>query len=203
MTVTIEYFHSLSSPWAYLGAQRFYEIAARHGATIVPRPILVLQENGGIPLRTRPDARQNYHALELDRWRKYLDLPLKLKPRYYPTNPIESCYLVIAARQLGLDANLLSFRLLEALWANDRDTLDVDVRKAVADEAGLDGTALLAHAARQEVLDEWQRNKDDAIALGIFGTPNYVLDGEIFWGQDRLDFLDRKLQARAGAQPSA
>lgn len=200
MTAVIEYFHSLSSPWAYLGAQRFYAIAQRHGATIIPRPILVLQENGGIPLRTRPDARQAYHALELDRWRTHLDLPLKLKPKFYPTNPLESCYLVIAARQLGLDANLLSFRLLEALWANDRDTLNADVRRAVAIEAGLDGDALLAHAASAQVQEEWQRNKDDALALGIFGTPNYVLDGEIFWGQDRLEFLDRKLQQRAAGQ---
>lgn len=203
MTATIEYFHSLSSPWAYLGAQRFYAIAEKHGATIVPRPILVLQENGGIPLRTRPDARQAYHALELDRWRKHLGLPLKLAPKYYPTNPLDACYLVIAARQQGLDANLLSFRLLEALWADERDTLDPAVRQAVADEAGLDGAALLAHAASPAVLAEWQRNKEDAIALGIFGTPNYVLDGEIFWGQDRLEFLDRRLAERARAGRAA
>lgn len=201
MTATIEYFHSLSSPWAYLGAQRFYDIAERHGARIVPRPILVLQENGGIPLRTRPDARQRYHALELDRWRRHLGLPLQLRPRHYPTNPLGSCLMVIAARQLGLDANLLSFRLLQALWAEERDTLDPAVRRAVADEAGLDGAALLAHAEHPEVQAEWERNKADALRLGIFGTPNYVLDGEIFWGQDRLEFLDRALQARAAGEP--
>ena len=197
MALIIEYFHSLSSPWAYLGGQRFYDIAARHGATIVPRPIFVQQENGGIPLRTRPDARQNYHALELDRWRKFLDLPLKLKPAYYPTDPIGSCLMVIAARQLDVDANALSLRLLEALWANDRDVRDPEVRIAVANETGLDGAALEAFAVRDEVRAEWDKNKQDAIALGIFGTPNYVLDGEIFWGQDRLDFLDRALAARA------
>ncbi len=196
MSTTIEYFHSLSSPWAYLGAQRLYAIAERHRATVIPRPILVLQENGGIPLRTRPDARQAYHAVELDRWRRYLDLPLKLKPRHYPTQPYESCLLVIAARQLGLDANGLSFRLLEALWANERDTLDPQVRHAVALETGLDADAVVAHAASAAVREEWDRNREDALRLGIFGTPNYVLDGEIFWGQDRLEFLDRRLQER-------
>ena len=195
MSTVIEYFHSLSSPWAYLGAQRFYEIAARHGASIVPRPILVQQENGGIPLRTRPDARQRYHELELDRWRKHLNLPLKLRPKFYPTNPTEACMMVIAARQLGQDANGLSFRLLEALWADERDTLDPSVRQAIAQEMGLDGAALLAKAATDEVRAEWNSNKDDALKLGIFGTPNYVLNGEIFWGQDRLEFLDRALAA--------
>lgn len=197
MALIIEYFHSLSSPWAYLGGQRFYDIATRHGATIVPRPIFVQQENGGIPLRTRPDARQRYHALELDRWRKHLELPLKLEPRYYPTDPTQACFMVIAARQLGMDANALSLRLLEALWADERDTRSPEVRIAVAKETGLDGDALAAHAERDEVREEWEKNKRDAIALGIFGTPNYVLDGEIFWGQDRLDFLDRALTLRA------
>ncbi len=196
MTIEIEYFHSLSSPWAYLGAQRFYDIAKRHGARIIARPILVQQENGGIPLRTRPDARQRYHALELDRWRHHLNLPLKLQPKYYPTDPTQACMMVIAAGQLGLDAPALSFRLLEALWADERDTRDPTVRQAVADSIGLNGAQLLALENTPEVLAQWEKNKRDAIALGIFGTPNYVLDGEIFWGQDRLEFLDRKLAAR-------
>ncbi|MEQ9815043.1 MAG: 2-hydroxychromene-2-carboxylate isomerase [Azospirillaceae bacterium] len=195
MSRTIEYFHSLSSPWAFLGGRQLHEIAARHGATIVPRPILVQTENGGILLRTRPQARQDYHALELDRWRKFLDLPLKLQPKFYPTDPTGACLMVIAAKQAGLDAVGLSHALLTALWADDRDTKDPDVRQAIAEEIGLDGAALLAAAETEAVDAEWRKNKADAIALGIFGTPSYVLDGEIFWGQDRLPFLDRALAA--------
>lgn len=197
MSKTVLYFHSLSSPWAYLGAQRFYAIAAKHGATVVPRPILVQQENGGIPLRTRPQPRQDYHALELDRWRKHLGIPLQLQPKYYPTDPTGACHMVIAAKQLALDALPLSYALLKALWADERDTKDPAVREAVANEVGLDGPALLAKAETPEVRAEWEKNKADAIALGIFGTPTYVLDGVLFWGQDRLEFLDRALAAEA------
>lgn len=199
MSQTIHYFHSLSSPWAFLGAQQLYAIARKHGATILPKPILVQQENGGIPLRSRPQARQDYHELELDRWRKYLDLPLKLRPKHYPTDPRAACRLVIAARQEGLDALELSYQLLKALWADERDTLDPDVRKAIADSIGLDGAALLEKAESPEVAAEWEANKQEAIDLGIFGTPTYVLDRELFWGQDRLDFLDRALEAKAKA----
>jgi 2-hydroxychromene-2-carboxylate isomerase len=200
MSETILYFHSLSSPWAFLGAQNLYAIARRHGAEIIPKPIFVQEENGGIPLRSRPTARQDYHALELDRWRKHLDLPLKLKPKYYPTVPLEACYMVIAARQSGVDALELSYQLLKALWADERDTKDPEVRRAIADAIGLDGEALLAKAATPEVAAEWEANKAEALALGIFGTPTYVLDGVIYWGQDRLDFLDRALAAKTGVQ---
>lgn len=200
MSETILYFHSLSSPWAYLGAQRLYAIARKHGAEIIPKPIFVQEENGGIPLRSRPNARQEYHAVELDRWRRYLDLPLNLKPKYYPTVPLEACYMVIAARQSGVDALTLSYELLKALWADERDTKDPEVRRAVADAIGLDGAALLAKSQTPEVAAEWEANKAEALSLGIFGTPTYALDGVIYWGQDRLDFLDRALTAKTGVK---
>lgn len=80
--VTLSAFYGISSPWAYLGAERMIAIAKKHGVKLIHRPIRVIQANGGIPLRTRPDSRQQYHEVELDRWRKYLDIPLNLKPKF-------------------------------------------------------------------------------------------------------------------------
>lgn len=80
--VTLSAFYGISSPWAYLGAERLLAIAKKHGVKLIHRPIRVIQANGGIPLRTRPDSRQQYHEVELDRWRKYLDIPLNLKPKF-------------------------------------------------------------------------------------------------------------------------
>lgn len=80
--VTLSAFYGISSPWAYLGAERMVAIARKHGVKLIHRPIRVIQANGGIPLRTRPDSRQQYHEVELDRWRKYLDIPLNLKPKF-------------------------------------------------------------------------------------------------------------------------
>jgi 2-hydroxychromene-2-carboxylate isomerase len=197
MSRTIVYFHSLSSPWAYLGGPRFHDIVRRHDLKVLLRPTTIVQENGGIPLRTRPDPRQTYHALELDRWRKHLNMPLQLKPKHYPTDPTGSARMVIAADRAGLDALRLSHALLHALWSEERDVKDPEVRRAVADAQGLDGAALLAASQTPEVIAAWEASHQEAIAAGVFGTPTYVLDGERFWGQDRLEFLDRALAAGA------
>ncbi|WP_291297374.1 2-hydroxychromene-2-carboxylate isomerase [Elioraea sp.] len=191
MTDAIEYFHSLSSPWAYLGGPRLAEIAARYRVPILCRPITVLTENGGVLLRTRPDARQRYHEVELDRWRRHLGMPLNLRPKHYPTDPKPAALVVIAARRAGHDAAALSHAFLRALWAEERDTKDAGVLAAIADAEGLPGAALVAAAAAPEVEAEWTANRAAAIAGGMFGTPNYVWRGVIHWGQDRLDFLER------------
>lgn len=189
----IECFYSLSSPWAYLGGPRLHAIAARHGVAIDHRPITVLEENGGIRLRTRPEARQRYHAVELARWRDHLGMRLDLAPRHYPTDPKPAALLVIAARRMGRDPGGLSHALLRALWAEGADYADPAQLARIADAHGFDGAALLAEAQAPDVEAEWQENRAEAIARGCFGTPNYIWRGEIFWGQDRLEFLDRAI----------
>ena len=198
-------FYSLSSPWAYFAGPRLVDIARRHHARLILKPYdfqAVVTQTGGVPLRTRPPARHTYHALELDRWRKYLGMPMNLAPRYYPeliTDPDwnkRPGWMVIAAQEQGLDAARLSHALLRALWAEERDTAQAEVRIAVANENGLDGAALHAAEISASVQALYKRFSDEAVAQGIFGAPIFVLDGERFWGQDRLDFLDRALDAR-------
>lgn len=193
MSREIVYFHSLSSPWAYLGGPRFHEIVRKHDLTVVLRPTTILQENGGIPLRTRPTARQSYHELELDRWRKHLDMPLVLRPAHYPANPQYSARMVIAADTLGWDALRLSHALLRALWSEERDILDTQTRIDVANAEGMDGTRLAEMQDSPDIMALWEKSHAEASEAGVFGTPTYVLDGERFWGQDRLEFLDRRL----------
>lgn len=198
----IQYFHSLSSPWAYLGGPRLAEIASRYNVAIVCRPITVLTENGGILLRTRPEPRQRYHAIELDRWRRHLGMPLNLAPRHYPTDPKPAGLLVIAAQRAGHDAARLSHAILRALWAEEEDTKDPAVLARIADREGFPGATLLAASAAPEAEAEWQANRRAAIAGGMFGTPNYVWRGIIHWGQDRLGFLERMIASDL-APPSA
>lgn len=194
----LQVFYGISSPWAYLGAQRAYAIAERTGAALELRPIRVIQATGGIPLRSRPQARQDYHDVELRRWSKYLGIPLNPRPLHYPCRTIEPAALsVIAVVQAGLDARGYSFAVQRALWAEDRDIADLDTLAAIARaELGAETAARFdfAHPA-QQVVDSWHRNLEEAEALGIFGTPTYVVDGELFWGQDRLDFVERALKA--------
>lgn len=194
---TLQVFYGISSPWAYFGAQRAQAIAQRHGARLVLRPIRIIEANGGIPLRTRLQPRQDYHALELSRWRAFLGIALNLRPRFYPCRTIEiAAKAVIALQQAGLDAPGFSFAVQQALWAQDRDIADVATLKSLAlAHGGEAAAALVQETSPADIEAQWQANLADAQALGVFGTPTYVVDGELFWGQDRLDFVDRKLSS--------
>jgi len=195
MKKTVYYFHSLSSPWAYLGGPTFHALVKKHDLDVVIRPTTILQENGGIPLRSRPDPRQRYHEVELDRWRQRLDMPLALRPKHYPTDPQYSARMVIAADRLGWDALRLSHALLHALWSEEKDVKDARVRVAVADALGMDGAKLLALQDTPEIVDAWKASHQQAIDHGCFGTPTWDYQGVLYWGQDRLDFLDEALSA--------
>jgi 2-hydroxychromene-2-carboxylate isomerase len=200
--IELSCFYSLSSPWAYFGGPKLQDIVRRHRVKLVLKPFDfqdVVPRTGGVPIRTRPEPRRTYHALELDRWRKYLGMPLELTPKHYPADGKPPGWnkppgwMVIAAQERGLDAALLSHALLRALWAEERDTADPKVRIAVANENGLPGEALLKEELSEQVQQLYKAYSEQAERLGVFGAPTYVLDGERFWGQDRLEFVDRAL----------
>jgi len=203
--VQLDCYYSLSSPWAYLGGPRLQDIVRRHRATLTLKPYdfqAVVLKTGGVPLRTRPPARRRYHQVELDRWRTYLGMPLVLEPKHYPqampADPDWNKYAgwtVIAAQDAGLDAFPLSHALLRALWAEERDISLPQVRRAVADENGYDGAKLVAAERSERVQALYRQFSAEAETLGVFGAPTIVIEGELFWGQDRLDFVDRRLDA--------
>lgn len=190
---TVYYYHALSSPWAYLGWPQFRALIEKHDLDVVVRPTRIVPENGGVPLRSRPQPRQDYHAVELDRWRKRLNMPLVLQPKYYPTNNEFSARMVIAATMLGLPALELSHALLRALWSEEKDVTLPEVRIAVADALGLDGKALQAMEEAPDVIQGWHDSSDEAKRRGVFGTPTWIYDDVLYWGQDRLSFLDEAL----------
>jgi 2-hydroxychromene-2-carboxylate isomerase len=197
----VECFYTLSSPWMYLGGPQLTRIVRRHRVRLVLRPYdfaAVVPGNGGIPLRSRPEARQRYHALELDRWRRHLGLPLNLRPRHYPPRDQRPAgRMVMAAQARGFDAMLLSHALLRALWAEERDIADPAERARIADEAGLPGRDLVAEEESPAILAEWARNNEDAAARGVFGSPTIFFGDLWLWGQDRLFFLERALAGEA------
>ena len=208
--IEVSCYYSLSSPWAYLGGPKLQDIVRRHKVRLILKPFdfqEIVPRTGGIPLRTRPEPRRTYHALELDRWRKYLGMPLNLEPKHYPKDGQPPGWnkppgwMVIAAQERGLDAMRLSHALLRALWAEERNTADPKVRVQIADENGLPGKELLQEETTPKVQGLYKTYSDEAEKLGVFGAPTVVLNGERFWGQDRLDFLDRAL-AVISAKPS-
>jgi 2-hydroxychromene-2-carboxylate isomerase len=204
----ISCFYTLSSPWAYLGGPHLQDIVRRHRVRLVLKPFdfqSIVPRTGGVPIRTRPQPRRDYHRAELRRWRDHLGLPLNLEPRHYPmANPTPDWnkfagWMVIAAQQTGADAFQLSHALLRALWAEEQDISDPALRRRIADENGFDGEVLLAAEMSEPVQAEYRANNRQAERLGVFGSPTVVIDGELFWGQDRYGFVDRALARRAAA----
>jgi len=191
----IQVFYGISSPWAYFGMPRLRAIAREENVRLVLRPIRIIASNGGIPLRSRPLPRQAYHAVELKRWSRFLDIKLNVEPKYYPCRTIEpAARMVIAAVEAGLDAVSLSWAIQRALWAEDRDIACDDTLSAIAIEAlGEQGRGLRAAADAPSIFDLWEGNLAAAEGVGIFGTPTYVIGQELFWGQDRLDFVHRRI----------
>jgi 2-hydroxychromene-2-carboxylate isomerase len=196
MTKTIDYFISLNSPWTYMGGERFIDMAARHGATVTVRPVnfgAVFAESGGLPLPKRAPQRQAYRMMELKRWRDHLGIPLTLEPKYFPVDETLAAHMVIAARQRGDDALGFSQAILRALWAEERDTGDRGTLMDIARSHGLDADAVIAMAESGEAEQLRRADTQEAIDRQVFGAPSYVYRDEIFWGQDRLEFLDRAL----------
>lgn len=194
---TIDYYFSPVSPWTHLGHARLREIAKRHGAAIAVKPVdygRVFPVSGGLPLKQRPPQRQAYRMFELKRWRDFLGVPIRLEPKFFPVPADLAAKVIIAAQGSGAERQLdLAGAILKACWQEDRDISDAGTLTAIATEVGLDGAGLVAAAQGAAVQTEYDRLTQEAIDRQVFGAPTYLIDGEPFWGQDRLEFVDRAL----------
>lgn len=196
MTKIVDYYYTHTSPWTYLGHDRFLNIAAAAGATVNFKPAsmeVIFPQSGGLPLPKRAPQRQAYRMMELRRWREYLDIPLVLEPRYFPANGMTANLMAVAAGQAGLDVGKLSGAFLRAVWVEERNIADEDTLAVIADEQGFDGRDLLARARGDEAKAGFEANTAEALERNVFGAPTYIYRDENFWGQDRLDFLERAL----------
>lgn len=195
---TIDYYIFANSPYAYMGHERLIDIARRHGASIRLKPVdatKVFPVSGGLPLGQRAKQRVAYRMTELKRWRDYLRLPMNVEPKFFPVASDAAARLIIAAEEVSSATALdLAGRILKAVWEQERNIADEATLVAVAQEAGLDGAALLARSKQPEVQARYDAYTQEAISRQVFGAPTYIYRDELFWGQDRLDFLERALQ---------
>ncbi|MGD1876633.1 MAG: 2-hydroxychromene-2-carboxylate isomerase [Kiloniellaceae bacterium] len=196
MSKVIDYYLTLISPWAYLGSQRFAEIAQRHGADVRVKPVNfgeIFPRTGGLPLAKRAPERQAYRMMELKRWSAHLGIPIKLQPAHFPAQEQLAARLVIAAGETGGKPLALAQAFGRAVWEEERDIADEATCEAIAQETGHPAADLLAKAREAETQARYEALTGEALSRGVFGAPSYVYRDEIFWGQDRLDFLDRAL----------
>lgn len=203
----IDYYFSLVSPWAYIGHAPFMEIARRHRLDINYKPVFlgrVFAETGGLPLAQRHPARQRYRLLELQRWREKRGLSFHLQPKHWPfdVNVADRC--VIAMGVAGTDPDSFLRLAYSAIWEEERDLGDVGVLQELAEKAGLDAASILQIAQGSTAEAFYAINLENAVAADVFGSPAYVLEGEVFWGQDRLELLDDALKSgRPAYRPEA
>ena len=194
MSRTLQYFLVPNSPWTYLGHDRLRQLAKQHCVTVEPLCIdlggQVFPISGGLPLAQRAPQRQAYRLVELRRFRDVLGLPMNIQPKFFPVNPDLASRLVVAVQMAdGPERSLdLTGALLRAVWAEERNIADEATLALVLAEQGL-APERLTQARSGEVAAAYQANTQRAIDAQVFGAPSYVLEGELFWGQDRLDLL--------------
>jgi len=200
LSLVIDYYLAPQSPWTYFGHARLVQMAKQAGATVRIMPVdlggQIFPATGGLPVGQRPPQRQAYRLVELQRFSHFLQIPFNLKPKFFPVAGDDAARLIIAVDQHdGVDAAMkLCGAVLAAVWVQERDIADASVLQTILQEQGIAADrwqAALAPAAQ----DAYMAYTRKAMDAGVFGAPSYVVDSEIFWGQDRLDFLQRRLQA--------
>ena len=198
----IDYYFTLISPWAYLGHRALLDLVAKHRAELRYRPVMlakVFENSGATSLAQRPKARKEYRFLELQRWRAKRNLPLNLQPKHFPTNPSLADRTVLALIDAGSDPGGFAEAVFRACWVEDRDIADRDVLANVLAAAGHEAERLIQAAESEAVQKAYAENTAEAVRLNAIGSPTYVLNGEVFWGQDRLEFLAQALES--GREP--
>ena len=191
--LTIEYYLSVVSPWSYLGHKRFYDIARDNSAEILYLPIdssILFAKTGGLALKDRSPQRKRYRMQELRRWRSRLELELNLEPQYFPTDSNLASRVIIGAIEAGHDVAELAYQLMRAVWVREEDVSETSVVVGAIERSGESVDDLLAAANHSNVQDIIIENSEQAVSKGVFGVPSYVVGEEVFWGQDRLEFLD-------------
>ena len=196
MQKSIDYYVSLISPWTYLGHDRLVKIAKQHDATISIWPVdfsVIFPKTGGTPLPKRSEQRKAYRMQELQRWREHLQLELNLQPKHFPVSDKLAAIMVVNLRKQDSKAAInLAGAFLSACWLEERDISNEDTLLAIAAENNADGSALLANS--EAALEGIAQDSSKAVELGVFGAPSYRVGEQLFWGQDRLDFLERELK---------
>lgn len=199
MTHHVDYYLAPQSPWTYLGHERFAAMAARAGATVRVLPVdlgKIFPVSGGLPLQKRAPQRQAYRLVELRRFSEHLGIPLNLQPKYFPVAGDDAARLIVAVDlHDGTRAAMnIAGAILRAVWAQERNIADPQVLEQLLAENGLQPQRL-EESRGDEVQERYAANTQQAADLGVFGAPTYAIDGELFWGQDRLDFVQRRLQS--------
>ena len=198
MTKTIDYYFSVNSVFAYLGSQELERIAKTHRVRVRVKPVnlkSIFAQTGGTPLSQRDPERQAYRFVEMRRWRDYRGMRLVMEPPYFPVAEEPAARIILAANAIGRDPLKLAHAIMRAMWTGDRNIADTPTLLEIVQRSGEDALGIVAKSRSKAIEEGFAANTEEALKIGCFGSPWYVHEGEPFFGQDRLDFLEKALQA--------
>jgi 2-hydroxychromene-2-carboxylate isomerase len=205
---TIDYYYSTRSIYAYFGAQRIVDLARRFGRRLIHRPVdlsRVVPAAGSLPFDKRSAAHKAYQfGREIERWGEYLGIPALVDPVHHFGDRALSSGVILAAQAAGADVDRLHVDMLTALWRDDRDLASAEVLASLVSGVGGDARTILDAARSDDIQAGFNRCTELAIAEGVPGSPTYVVDGDLFYGQDHLMMVERALErpfAASGPPP--
>lgn len=190
------YYYSAHSAFAYLGSARVMQICAAHDLTLVHRPIPlspVVEAQGSLPFRARTQAHVDYFfGREIERWAEWRDVPvLPFRPTHHDADYTLASGMIMALGDRGAQVDAMAHAVLQAHWRDDADLSDIATLRAIAQTLGHDPDALIAQAQSPKIRTRYEANAQAALQANVMGSPTYALNGEVFYGQDRLEMLER------------
>jgi 2-hydroxychromene-2-carboxylate isomerase len=200
----IDFYFSFVSLYTYIGYEAFQDLVNRYDLEVSYKPIdlhAVFSAGGGLPVSKRPPQRQAYRFVEMQRWRLERNIPLVLKPKHHPSDPVIGHRMLLAAIKEGSDVRQFVGNALKILWVDDLDIQDPKVMVQVANQSGLKGDALLEKSKDPAIQVDIDHLTQEAVKRQVFGTPFFFYRDEPFWGQDRLDMLEDMI--RSNREPIA
>ena len=195
----VEYYYSVASPYAYLGVKKFQEIVKKYSLEVIEKPIdlvgTVFAETGGTPVPKRHPSRQQYRLVEIERFGNKLNININKQPKFFPpADPHKAALFTIASIKSGLSIDF-GKEVLTKLWSEEKDISQDLVLEEVCNKFKLNFNEIKTAANSEEIKSIYLSNSNDAIAQGVFGAPSFIMNNELFWGQDRLDFLEDKIKS--------
>jgi len=194
----IEYYYGIPSPFTYLGSAKLQSIAKKYNAEIIEKPCDlvggIFVKTGGIPVPQRSPQRQKYRLDEIKRWSEFLHIQINIKPKFFPPrDPHIPAKFTIAANLLGTKI-IFGHELLKQLWSEEKDISDEKNIEKVSNNLKINFKELSKLAKSEKVSKIYSNNTEEAVEKNVFGAPTYIFNNELFWGQDRLEFLERALK---------
>ncbi len=198
----IEYYMSHGSPWTFLGHKRINKIASENNCELILMPVNygeVFPATGGLPVNKRPVQRQKYRLQELARWSEFLKVKLNTEPKFFPSRSLLPSLAIISAKMLKYENVMdIAYRIMEALWVKELDIDDEETLKSIISKLIPTAEELIDFSKQEKVSNEIKKNTEKALKASVFGAPTYIIDKEVFWGQDRLDFVERYIKRQSG-----